>query len=244
MQKNIENIRIVLVETSHPGNIGAIARAMKNMGLTQLVLVKPKLFPSAEAYARASGAQEILDNALVVDTLEQGLVDCELVMACSARLRSLSWDVLNPKQAAQKLVDYSMTGQSALIFGNEQSGLTNEHFELCQFQSHIPTNEDFSSLNLSHAVQVFTYEIRMAQLENADIKAPSHKLASTQEISMLMEHLMKYLSEIGFYKPVKSHILEHRLLRLIARVKLEKEEYNILRGIIAATQKKYAKDEN
>lgn len=244
LENNADNIKIVLKHTSHPGNIGAIARAMKNMGLSKLILIKPKLFPSAEAYARASGAEDIIDNAVVVDTLDEALADCELILGCSARLRALSWPVLNPRESGEKIASYSCAGKVALLFGSEQSGLSNEDFEFCHYQCHIPTCENFASLNLSHAVQVFVYEIRIAMLKAQTIKPSSQKLANAEEIKFLMEHLMEYLSEIEFYHPKKSHILEHRLKRLIARVQLEKEELNVLRGILTATQKKYSQHEH
>jgi len=161
----LQNIRVVLVNTSHPGNIGGAARAMKNMGLSRLVLVQPKEFPAVDASARASGADDVLDNAQVVDSLEQALVGCNLVMGTSARERSIPWPLIGPRECGAKAVEHANGGEEiALVFGREHAGLTNEELQRCHFHVHIPSNPDFSSLNLAAAVQVLAYELRMASL--------------------------------------------------------------------------------
>ncbi len=161
----LQNIRVVLVNTSHPGNIGGAARAMKNMGLSRLVLVDPEEFPSPKALARASGANDLLDNAQVVSTLEEALVGCSLVLGTSARDRRIPWPLLDPRECASKsLEQVALGGEVALVFGREYAGLTNEELQRCQFHVHIPSDPEFGSLNLAAAVQVLTYEVRMAWL--------------------------------------------------------------------------------
>ena len=168
----LQNIRVVLVNTSHPGNIGGVARAMKNMGLTRLVLVEPRVFPHHEADARASGANDLLENAQVVATLEDALVGCNLVLGTSARDRRIPWPLLDPRECGQKVVEEAGQGaEIALVFGREDSGLTNDELQRCHFHVHIPSDPEFSSLNLGAAVQVLSYEIRMAWLAAPEVAA-------------------------------------------------------------------------
>lgn len=232
-----DKIRIVLDKTSHPGNIGAIARAMKNMGLAKLVLVQPKQFPCAEASARASGAIDILDNAVVVDKLADAFVGCDLVIACSARRRSLDWPILSPRAAAVKAVAHVNGAEIAFLFGNEQAGLSNEELAHCHYQLSIPSVEGFSSLNLSHAVQVVVYEIFVAL--NSDLKPATSNadLASSEELENFYQHLREAVETIGFYQPAKSTQLMQRLKRLFSRVQLEHKEVQILRGILTAAER-------
>ena len=159
---SLANIRIVLVNTSHPGNIGACARAMKTMGLSALTLVQPKIFPSAEAIARAAGAEDILDNASVCDSLGQALSGCVLVIGSSARARTIEWPLLIPRECASRLVQEAAHAPVALVFGREHSGLSNEELDRCHFLTRIPANPAFASLNIASAVQVFAYEILLA----------------------------------------------------------------------------------
>jgi len=158
----LKNIRIVLVNTSHPGNIGAAARAMKNMGLSRLYLVQPKDFPSLEAISRSAGALDVLDEAVVVDDLSQAISDCVWVAGTSARLRTIEWPILEPRECVQVSLENIDQGDIAIVFGRENSGLTNDELAKCNVLLHIPTNPDYSSLNIAAAVQVVCYEFRLA----------------------------------------------------------------------------------
>lgn len=241
----LQNIRVVLVNTSHPGNIGGAARALKNMGLSRLVLVQPKAFPAAEATARASGADDILDNVQVVDSLEQALVGCSLVMGTSARERSIPWPLIDPRECGAKAVAHAGGGEHiALVFGREHAGLTNEELQRCHFHVHIPSNPDFSSLNLAAAVQVLSYEVRMAWLaaDGAPAKveksdANGDELATMDEMELFYDHLEKTLVDIGFLDPEKPKHLMARLRRLYGRSAVNRPEMSILRGILTETQK-------
>lgn len=239
----LQNIRIVLVNTSHPGNIGGAARAMKNMGLSRLVLVDPHVFPSPEASARASGADDILANAQVVPTLEEALVGCSLVMGTSARDRSLPWPLLDPRACATKAVeDARAGGEVALVFGREHAGLTNEELQRCHFHVHIPSAPEFSSLNLAAAVQVLAYEVRLAFLALAQVapSAPAEapvELATAEELEGFYGHMEATLVDIGFLDPEKPRHLMARLRRLYSRCRLERTEVSILRGILTETRK-------
>ncbi|WP_286977437.1 RNA methyltransferase, partial [Pseudomonas sp.] len=180
----LDNIRVVLVNTSHPGNIGGAARAMKNMGLSRLVLVDPIDFPSGDAVARASGATDILDNAQIVGTLEEALVGCTLVLGTSARDRRIPWPLLDPRECGVTSCEQALQGgEVALVFGREYAGLTNEELQRCQFHVHIPSNPDFSSLNLAAAVQVLAYEVRMAWLAAENQPTKVEKFESTSMLS-------------------------------------------------------------
>jgi tRNA (cytidine32/uridine32-2'-O)-methyltransferase len=240
--KVLQNIRIVLVNTSHPGNIGGAARAMKNMGLSRLVLVDPNVFPSAEASARASGADDILANAVVVPTLEEALVGCSLVMGTSARDRSLPWPLLDPRACAAKAMEGAQAGgEVALVFGREHAGLTNEELQRCHFHVHIPSAPEFSSLNLAAAVQVLAYEVRLAFLALATAEPtqaePAVELATTEELEGFYGHMEATLVDIGFLDPEKPRHLMARLRRLYSRCRLERTEVSILRGILTETRK-------
>ncbi|WDY57176.1 tRNA (cytosine(32)/uridine(32)-2'-O)-methyltransferase TrmJ [Pseudomonas sp. PSKL.D1] len=239
----LQNIRVVLVNTSHPGNIGGAARAMKNMGLSRLVLVQPKDFPSSEASARASGADDVLAGAQVVESLEDALVGCSLVMGTSARERSIPWPLIGPRECGAKAVEHATKGEEiALVFGREHAGLTNEELQRCHFHVHIPSNPDFSSLNLAAAVQVLSYEVRMAWLA-AEGSAPqvekgdASELATMDEMELFYDHLEKTLVDIGFLDPAKPKHLMARLRRLYGRSSVERPEMSILRGILTETQK-------
>lgn len=246
----LKNVRVVLVNTSHPGNIGGAARAMKNMGLTQLVLVDPERFPDPDAVSRASGADDVLTGARIVATLEEAIADCSLVLGTSARDRRIPWPVLDPRESADKVLDQLAQlpdAQVALVFGREDSGLTTDELQRCQYHVHIPSMSDFSSLNLAAAVQVLAYELRMQSLQREGAPTKMHKVETTAvfneipatagELEQFYQHLEQVLVEIGFHDPQKPRQLMPRLRRLYGRVHLNRMEMNILRGILTETQK-------
>jgi TrmH family RNA methyltransferase len=231
------NIRVVLVETSHPGNIGAVARAMKNMCLERLVLVNPKVFPSPEAEARASGAQDVLQNAQVVGSLEQAVGDCRLVIGASARQRSTVWQVLDPRECGVLAHQASTEHQVALVFGRESSGLTAAELDRCSHLVHIPANPDYASLNIAMAVQVLSYELRMRALSGDDETPDIQALpASAEQMEGLFNHLQQALRDIGFLQPDRQGKIMQRLRRLFYRAAPDQREVNILRGILSAAQ--------
>lgn len=231
------NIRIVLVNTSHPGNIGAAARAMKNMGLSKLILVEPERFPHADATARASGADDILQNAQVCSSLEEAIEGCGLVFGASARLRSLPWPLVEPREMASQVVSEAAKLPVAIVFGRENSGLTNAELAICNALVHIPCNESFSSLNIAAAVQVLCYEVNMAVGRPVIAVDEDSEIATSDELERFHEHLEKTLVDIDFLDPDKPRFLLRRLRRLYNRARLEQTEVNILRGILTATQK-------
>lgn len=240
----LQNIRVVLVCTSHPGNIGGAARAMKNMGLSRLVLVNPANFPSPEASARASGADDVLASAQVVASLEEALVGCTLVVGTSARSRSLPWPMLDPRECGSESVARAAQGEEvALVFGREHAGLTNEELQRCHYHVHIPSNPDFSSLNLAAAVQVLSYEVRTAwlarepQAVKTDKDEVVEELATMDEMERFYGHLESTLVQIGFLDPAKPKHLMPRLRRLFGRSAVNRSEMSILRGILTETQK-------
>lgn len=242
-QMNLDDIRVVLVETSHPGNIGAVARSMKNMGLKRLVLVNPKVFPSAIATERAAGADDILEHAEVVTSLEEAIANCELVFGTSARTRQIAWPTQNPKQMAQTICSYPNSDKVAILFGTERSGLTNEALANCHYHIIINANPEYASLNLAQAVQVISYELYQAYLEmksqqGRDIQPVQ---APLEDILGVFNHMEHMLSKIGFLAPKPSRSLVYKLKRLILKAKLEKEEVNILRGIFKAVLQSQAK---
>jgi tRNA/rRNA methyltransferase len=234
----LNNLRIVLCQTSHPGNIGSTARAMKTMGLTQLYLVQPKHFPDAEADSLACGAVDLLEHAVVCDSLEDALKGCALVIGLSARKRQLSHELVAAREAATRAAEIAQNEQTvALVFGTEMSGLSNRELDLCQLLAMIPTNPDFSSLNVAAAVQVMCYELRVAITEGniqAEAKTP---LATNDEMEGFYQHLEETLVKIGYLNPQEPKKLMQRIRRIYARAKLEKEEVNVLRGILKLTQK-------
>lgn len=238
----LDNVRIVLSHTSHAGNIGATARAMKTMGLNTLYLVNPKSFPDNEADVRASNARDILEQARVVDTLEATLQDCVLAAAMTARPRDLAHRTLAAREAAGELLTLARHAPVALVFGRESSGLTTAEISKCQITVHIPTNPDYSSLNLAAAVQIMAYELRMALTGTMPPSSQQHayQLASFQEIELFHSHLEQAMIHSGFLDPAQPKRLMQRIRRLFARAQLEKEEVNILRGIISALEKRHS----
>ena len=234
----LDRIRIVLSRTSHPGNIGAAARAMKTMGLTRLYLVAPSAFPDPVADARASGATDVLESACVVASLEEALEGTILSAAITARRRERSVPVRSAREAAPELVAFAGKGDIALVFGTEMSGLTNDEVERCSMPVSIPANPAFSSLNLGAAVQLLCYELRMAALSPTPPAEPLPDLAIFEEIEGFHRHLERAMTASGFYDPANPKRLLQRLRRLFGRVRLEKEEVNILRGIVGALERK------
>ena len=232
----LNNIRIVLVGTTHPGNIGAAARAMKTMGLERLCLVSPKTFPAAEATARASGADDLLARAEIVSDLDSALRGCRLVIGASARRRSLEWPMLEPRECGLRLSTESGSGPVALVFGREHSGLSNAELDHCHYLVQIPTNPEFRSLNLAASVQVLAYEILCA---HGEVERPGQALpdvAPSEDIEGLFVHLRQALADIGYLQPQRSTTLMRRLRRLFLRARPDRVEVNILRGILSAAQ--------
>jgi tRNA (cytidine32/uridine32-2'-O)-methyltransferase len=233
----LENVRIVLVNTSHPGNIGSVARAMKTMGLTELCLVAPLQYPHDKAFEMASGAADILDQAMVVETLDEAIADCTLVVGTSARMRTIPWPLLTPSKLAHTMRQEPATSQMAVLFGREQSGLSNEELQRCHLHVHIPANPNYSSLNIANAVQVIAYELRMAMLEgevNAD--EWDYRLATADEMEKYFAHLEEVLIAIDFLKPNAPRKLMTRLRRLYLRTRPDVMEMNMLRGMLTAIQ--------
>ena len=231
-------IRIVLVGTTHPGNIGAVARAMKNMGLSDLALVNPQHFPHEAATARAAGASDLLDSARVVATLEEALTDCVYVAGASARSRTINWPSMGPRDCAERMIQESAHGKVAAVFGPEKSGLQNDDLDLCHTLLTIPTDPGFSSLNLAMAVQVLTYELRVASMLDQgpvfDVEAPP---ATADEMEHFYTHLENVLTDIEFLDPENPRHLMRRLRRLYVRARPDKNEVNILRGILTAVDR-------
>ncbi|MBW8459612.1 MAG: RNA methyltransferase [Thiobacillus sp.] len=234
--KLLANIRIVLTRTSHPGNIGAAARAMKTMGLSQLYLVNPAVFPNSQADAMAASAGDLLAQAHVCATLDEALAGTTLALGVSARRRDIVADVLTPPEAATRLLTEAQAGPVALVFGNETSGMSNEELGLCQGLVTIAANPDYTSLNLAAAVQVLSYEIRQAWLGHASWPQPEMDAATGDELERFYGHLETTLAELEFLNPGSPSKLMLKLRRLFARTRLAKEEVNILRGILTAAQ--------
>jgi len=228
-------IRIVLVGTTHPGNIGAVARAMKNMGIRDLALVNPRCFPHEDATTRASGAADILERATVVSTLKEALIDCAYVAGASARSRTIDWPSIGPRDCAERMILESRNATVAAVFGPEKTGLHNDDLDLCHTLLSIPTDPDFSSLNLAMAVQVLTYELRVAStLRSGPTFETEAPLATGAEMERFYTHLEQVLRDIRFLDPENPRYLMRRLRRLFIRARPDKNEVNILRGILAA----------
>jgi tRNA/rRNA methyltransferase len=237
----LDNVRVVLSHTSHPGNIGAAARAMKTMGLNSLYLVNPKYFPDKEAERRAAGAWDVLNNAGVCADLDEALSGTVLAAAITARPRDLSHDVFDARQGAVELLGHAQQNPVALVFGTEMSGLTTLEVSKCQIVVHIPANPEYSSLNLASAVQLLAYELRMALPELRSFSSTvgmTSVAAGFDEIELLYGHLERVAISSGFLNPREPKRLMQRVRRLFARGRLEKEEVNILRGILGACEKR------
>ena len=247
-----DQVRIVLVETSHSGNIGAVARAMKNMGLGNRWLVNPSSFPDEASYARSAGASDVLDRARVVSSLDEALADCILVMGTSARGRKVPWPVMAPPQAAAMASEHSAKGRVALVFGRENHGLSNDELQRCHYHIHIPSNPDYSSLNLAMAVQVICYELRMQYLRGLEEGESSPYLeamvapgdngwdvppATVNDVEGFFGHLEQVLVDVNFHRRDNPRQLMSRLRRLFQRARMDEMEINILRGVLSAVQK-------
>lgn len=234
----LNDIRIVLCRPSHPGNVGSAARAMKTMGLSRLVLVRPRAFPHPEAEALASGATDILQQATVCDTLDEALADCALTMGLTSRKRELSHTAIPARAAAAEALHVAGGGQDvALVFGNETTGLSNDELIRCQKLVFIPANPEYASLNLAAAVQVMAYELRMTAGDTAVPLHPAFPRATHDEMEGFYAHLEQTLVAIGYLDPAMPKRLMPRLRRLFARAGLEREEVNILRGILNAARR-------
>jgi tRNA (cytidine32/uridine32-2'-O)-methyltransferase len=238
----LHNVSIILVETSHAGNIGAAARAMKTMGLSQLILVNPEAnFPSGEATALAVGADNILENARVVSTLDEALMGMQLIIGTSARLREIPLRLLSPRESASMISQTEPNTKVALLFGREYAGLTNDELNRCHYHVHIPTNPDFSSLNLAAAVQILSYELQLAALEInsiSPVKPQEHdRLATDDEIQTFYQHLETLLQDVNFLKTHSPRKLMPRLKRLFNRIAIEKMEFDLLMGILKAIRR-------
>jgi tRNA (cytidine32/uridine32-2'-O)-methyltransferase len=229
-------VRIVLVDTSHPGNIGATARAMKTMGLADLALVRPRYFPSDEATARAAGADDILEAAHVCDTLGEAIADCGWVVGASARLRTVALPIVDPRECASEVWRRLPQNRVAILMGPEQSGLTNDDLATCQQLVHIPTSPGYGSLNLAMAVQVLCYELRMSAPGREAPEGPKSDapLATAAELEGLHEHLERLLTESGFLHPTHQKQVKLKLRRIFHKATLDQNELNILRGMLTS----------
>lgn len=232
------NIRIVLVNTSHPGNIGSAARAVKTMGLEQLYLVNPRFFPDKEASVLASQATDILEKAVVVNTLAEAIRDCSLVLGTSPNIRALPWSLMTAREAAPVVVKEAQEQSVAIVFGSEKYGLSNEELRCCQYQVEIPSNPLYNSLNLAAAVQVICYEIRMAWLSLLPLAGEEDdKFSTIDELEKFYGHLEQTLYQVGFLQAGVPNQVMERLRRLYSRTRVE-VKLNILRGMLSAIQKK------
>ena len=235
----LHSVRVVLVGTTHPGNIGATARAMKNMGIVNLALVKPKDFPSNEAIYRSKAAKDVLESAQIYENLEDAVSDCELVIGTSARGRKVPWPVLDPKDAADRVAVHSENNKVAIVFGREDRGLTNQELGLCNLHVHIPADPEYSSLNLSQAVQILVYEIRVSILKDQECEEYwDVDLATNEQTERLIDHMDELMKEVEFYDVQNPRKLLLRVRRFFKRSRIDVMEANIFRGLFAAIQKK------
>jgi len=240
----LDRIRIVLVNTSHPGNIGAAARAMKNMGLSRLYLVQPKDYPCDEAYSRAASAIDVLHHATVVDSLAEALHGCVWMAGASARTRTVPWPMYEPRESAAVCMQNTAQGEVAVVFGRERSGLSNDELELCNALVHIPTNPEYSSLNVAAAVQVLCYELWLASPEYTGIEVsignthPDDAPASADLLDGMYAHMDRMLEHIGFYGASNPDVIMRRMKGLLNRTQPTLREVAILRGIFSAAQGK------
>ncbi|WP_323995605.1 tRNA (cytosine(32)/uridine(32)-2'-O)-methyltransferase TrmJ [Aeromonas hydrophila] len=240
----LDQIRIVLVNTSHTGNMGSAARAMKTMGLSQMVLVDPQAQPDDNAYALAAGASDLLANARIVSTLDEAIADCGLVIGTSARSRTLSWPMLDPREAGEKLVTEGMQHPVALVFGRERTGLTNDELQKCHYHVAIAANPEYSSLNLAMAVQTLCYEVRMHWLQQEQVGESDMAVdyPSAEQLEGFYQHLEQTLLKTGFIADDHPGQVMSKLRRLFNRARPEAVELNILRGILTSVQKPRPQD--
>ena len=238
-----QNISFILVSTTHPGNIGAAARAMKNMGIFQMGLVSPKEFPHEKAFFRAKAATDVLEKAAVHKSLNKAISEAKLVIGTSARNRKVPWPLVSPREAAEEIISFCKTSKDkvAVIFGREDRGLTNEELGLCNLHVHIPSSDEYPSLNLSQAIQIMAYEIRLTALTNQGRLKKQEwdvPLAENAEIERLIVHFDELMQEVEFYETDNPRQLLTRVRRVFKRSKLDHMEVNICRGVFAAIQKK------
>ncbi len=246
----LDRIRIVMINTSDSGNIGAAARAMKTMGVSDLCLVAPVEFPTAKATARASGAADVLHNATVVDTLDEAIADCQMVIGTSARMRSIPWPLVTPREATELVKNEPKGADIAIVFGREDAGLTNEELRRCHYHVSIPGNETYSVLNVASAVQVICYEMRVAALameaQPAEKKSAmpmefmdwDEPLVSAEDMERFMKHFEETLLDIGFFDPNNPKQLMTRARRLFMRTRMDRLEMNLMRGVLSTMQKR------
>jgi len=231
----LDNIRIVLINTFHPGNIGAAARAMKNMGLSQLYLVQPNDYPSEEATSRAAGAVDVLDNAVIVDSLEEAIADCQLVVGTSARDRTFSLPKLDARECGRKVISEARSAPVALVFGRETMGLHNEEIAQCNFHVYIPANPEYPVLNVAQAIQLLCYEVWVASEEN-NYPEQEQPYPLQKEMGLFYEHLERVLRRTGFIISAHEGKAFDKLRRYFNRSRPEKTELNMLRGILASVE--------
>ena len=237
----LQNIRIVLVETSHTGNMGSVARAMKTMGLSNLYLVNPLLKPDSQAISLAAGASDLIGNATIVDTLDEAISGCSLVVGTSARSRSLPWPMLDARECGMKSVEEGQQAPVALVFGRERVGLTNDELQKCHYHVAIPANPDYSSLNLAMAVQIIAYEVRMAWLASEQSPVAPQTEESpyplVDDLERFYQHMEGMMLESGFIRQGNPSQVMSKLRRLFTRARPERDELNILRGMLSSFQK-------
>lgn len=233
----LSNIRVVLVGTSHPGNIGSVARAMKTMGLSNLYLAEPRCEVDGQSVALAAGACDILKDVTIVDSLAEAIKDCSLVIGTSARSRTLDWPMLDPRQAGTKLAAEAVASSVAIVFGRENHGLNNEELQACNYHVFIPANPEYMSLNLAQAVQIICYETRIAHLTQEQAPTEVSEYPFAEENERFFEHLERTLLGTGFI--IKNHPgqVMTKLRRLFTRARIESHEMNILRGILSSIEK-------
>ncbi|WLS79962.1 tRNA (cytosine(32)/uridine(32)-2'-O)-methyltransferase TrmJ [Erwinia pyri] len=236
----LQNIRIVLVETSHTGNMGSVARAMKTMGLTNLYLVNPLVKPDSQAIALAAGASDVIGEAHIVDTLDEALTGCSLVVGTSARSRSLPWPMLDPRECGIKSVEEGQQAPVALVFGRERVGLTNEELQKCHYHVAIAANPEYSSLNLAMAVQIIAYEVRMAYLQSQETAQPEYQESPyplVDDLERFYQHMEKMMIGSGFIREGSPGQVMSKMRRLYTRARPERDELNILRGMLSSLEK-------
>ena len=233
----LDNVRIILIGTSHPGNIGSAARAMKTMGMTDLVLIDPECEVDGKSVALSAGASDVLKNHKVYKTLDEGIADCGLVIGASARARTLDWPMLDPREMGIKVASEGKKHKVALVFGRENSGLSNDELQKCHFHVFIPANPDYSSLNLAMAVQTLSYEVRMSFLASESYPEVIEEYPRASDFENMLEHLEKTLFDIGFIVPAHPGLVMDKLRRLFNRARPEINELRMLRGIFSSMQK-------
>lgn len=238
----LENVRIILIETSHSGNIGSTARAMKTMGLTNLYLVNPLILPDSQSIALSAGASNVVSQAIIVETLDQALLGCSLVIGTSVRARALSWPQITPRECGKKTIRQAVNSPVAIVFGRERIGLTNQELQKCQYHLYIPTSSKYGSLNLAMTVQLISYEIRMAYLainkkKSSSINKDRLRYPPIEDIERFYIHLEIVLKASGFIKKRHPGKIMNKLRRLFTRAHPEVKELYILRGILTSIEK-------